>query len=192
MIIVVAGTPGVGKSSLASYLVRLLNLAYASLTEVILYAGAWVAYEWLRRSFIIDDLKATRAISRLVRRKGGLVLETHDIELVWTAGVEPQILVVLRSRPSILYKRLVARGWPLRKIVENMEAELVGVVSAEAREYYEWRRVCELDTSSLSVRGVFKRVLDALKRGVEVCEGQVDWLSIEEEVEFVSRISGSL
>ncbi len=187
MLIVVAGTPGTGKSSLASLLTRKLNIPYNSLTEIILYKGAWCEYDWRRRSFLIDPPVALRAVSEWVRDKGSLLLETHDVELLWEAGLEPYLVIVLRTRPSILYTRLSRRGWPRAKIVENLEAELVGVVAIQAREYYGERRVCEIDTSTINPIKVLAEAMRAITGST--CDRRIDWLGFDEEVAFVSRLS---
>ena len=58
-------------------------------------------------------------------------------------------MIVLRVHPEILRKRLEARNYSASKIRENLEAEALGVCSAEAYEKYG-DRVFEVDVSDLT------------------------------------------
>ncbi len=54
--------------------------------------------------------------------------------------------MVLRCEPSVLRERLERRGYPHKKVRDNVEAELIGVVASETRRAFG--KVGELDTTS--------------------------------------------
>jgi adenylate kinase len=82
--------------------------------------------------------------------------------------------VVLRLAPSELKKRLEARGYPERKIQENLESEALDVILIEAVEFCG--RVSEIDTTGRSPREVADLVLRAIRKEIDLRPGQVDWL----------------
>ncbi len=195
MHILVVGVPGTGKTTLASLLSRELQLSYLNLAAFVLEKGLWLDYDPAHRSFIIDPQRVAHALSEAVRVNPNLVVESTDVLTPWEAGLEPLLVVVLRCKPSTLAQRLALKGWPHLKILENLEAELLGVVSHQARELYP-QRVCELDTSSVEPR----KLLDEVLRVVEVmvrgggpehppCAPQpLDWLSDEESLTLLARM----
>lgn len=92
---------------------------------------------------------------RKLRRK--LEVDLHGPALVYghllpqAIGPDSMIkVVVLRCEPSVLKKRLEARGYARNKVIANVEAELIGLVSSEAFEMFGERRTFEIDTSITS------------------------------------------
>lgn len=60
-------------------------------------------------------------------------------------------VVVLRCEPMMLRKRLQARGYPPRKVEDNVEAELIGLISDDSfRAFGE--KAFEVDTTSFSAK----------------------------------------
>ncbi len=87
-----------------------------------------------------------------------------------------------------MLERLKRRGWPWRKVVENVEAELVGVIAFEAQSLFP-DRVVEIDTSSGGVEHALKEALKSV-RGVRRRRCCLDWLSVlsDEEVSTLIRL----
>ena len=142
MLVVLVGVPGTGKTSLGVRVARLLGLGFSTLSWLVLEHGAWSRYDRERRSFVVDVPK----LCPWLPRSG--VFETHWLGVLWECGVNPDAVVVTRCRPDVLIHRLRRRGWPARKVVENVEAELVGIIVDEALEAARRGvRVFEVDTS---------------------------------------------
>ena len=83
-------------------------------------------------------------------------------------------MIVLRVRPEILEKRLEARDYSQSKIHENLEAEALGVCSAEAYELY-CDDIFELDISDLSIEDAADLVKDVIENGGSYPVGDVDF-----------------
>ncbi|MDM7934526.1 MAG: adenylate kinase family protein [Methanothrix sp.] len=82
--------------------------------------------------------------------------------------------IVLRLDPSELRERLRARGYPVRKIEENLEAEALDVILVEATEMCS--RVDEVDTTGKSPQEVAELVRRIIAGSLSLPPGQVDWL----------------
>ncbi|SPO27777.1 related to FAP7 - involved in the oxidative stress response [Ustilago trichophora] len=74
--------------------------------------------------------------------RGGLVLDWHTCDVWPERWVD--LVVVLRCDHSVLWERLEKRGYPLKKIQENNEAEIMGVVADDARSSYPAEAIVEL------------------------------------------------
>jgi adenylate kinase len=59
------------------------------------------------------------------------------------------LVVILRTDNSILYKRLQKRGYNSKKITENVQSEIMQVVTDEANESYKPEIIVELASNSV-------------------------------------------
>ncbi|MAH17992.1 MAG: hypothetical protein CL960_05855 [Euryarchaeota archaeon] len=126
------GTPGTGKTTLA----RLLNHPRLELSDYYEASsdGRDDGGEWL-----VDLEQMATAVARDTKPEA--VIEghlSHRLGLCETA-------VVLRCHPDELRQRLAARGYAEAKLRENLEAEALGIITAEALE--TGAEVHELDTT---------------------------------------------
>ncbi|MCO5597990.1 hypothetical protein L7F22_052079 [Adiantum nelumboides] len=84
----------------------------------------------------------TRGRGRGGEARGGLILDWHSVEAYPERWID--LVVVLRCNHELLWKRLEKRDYPLKKIQENNEAEIMEVVLAEARDSYPLEAIVEL------------------------------------------------
>ena len=121
--ICVTGTPGTGKTEVGRRLAKEMGWRFVEVNE--LAKSAVVGRDPGRKSLIVDVKKLAPA----VRKLRNVVLAGH-----FAHELPCDCIVVLRCEPAVLRKRLLARGWAERKVRENVEAELFGVIEEEARE----------------------------------------------------------
>jgi Predicted nucleotide kinase (related to CMP and AMP kinases) len=102
---------------------------------------------------------------------------------------DPEVVVVLRKAPDRLYEELRERGWPLRKILDNVWAEMLDVVYTRALE--RWGDVVQIDVTWKTPEETFE--LLKLCIGEKKCKNdEVDWLGYAEEkgfLDFIERLS---
>ena len=84
-------------------------------------------------------------------------------------------VIVLRVRPEILESRLKARNYSTSKIRENLEAEALGICSAESYEKYG-DKVFELDISDLEISEAIGLIEDVIANGGDYPVGSVDFM----------------
>ena len=100
-----------------------------------------------------------------------LIFEGHVTHLLDGADR----VVVLRVRPEILEKRLEERDYSESKIRENLEAEALGVCSAEAYDRYG-EEVHEIDASDLTVDEIVGQVEKIIAGQVTCPVGEIDFM----------------
>ncbi|KIP12583.1 hypothetical protein PHLGIDRAFT_17646 [Phlebiopsis gigantea 11061_1 CR5-6] len=142
-VIVITGTPGTGKTTHAQMLAEEspVPLKHINVGDLIKEKGLYEEYDEEWQSYTVDEDKLLDELEPLASA-GGVILDWHTCDLFperW-----PDLVVVLRCDHTKLWDRLEKRGYPLRKIQENNEAEIMEVVADEARSSYPAEIVVEL------------------------------------------------
>ncbi len=163
MRILISGTPGVGKTEISKLLASKFNLTYFSVSNFIMKNRLYVDYDEIRKTYNIDD-RVIEKINNYIDKIDNVVIETIYPSLIDKADK----VIVLRKNPLELYRDLKYRNWGNLKIAENVEAEILGVVAQEAKEWFE--NVCEINVTNKSKEEVMKDIID------NICDS-IDWLS---------------
>lgn len=178
ILILITGTPGVGKSILAAKLSKKLDCLPVDVSTLVKSKRLYTKVDRKRRTVIADKRRLKSAIGKIIRENKNkhLVISTHYLgDYLPTRQVKS--CFVLRLNPEKLRQRLVSRGWLRSKIRENVEAELIGVCLYEAVGLLGRRRVHEIDTTGKSSARVLREVTDLLGRKRDIGNaGAVDWL----------------
>ncbi|QKQ99753.1 AAA family ATPase [Metallosphaera tengchongensis] len=179
MIVVISGSPGTGKTAVSLALSKLTGMDYLHVSSFVLEKGLYVKYDEARSSYEIDDETVAQELEKFLKDRKNIVIETVYPSLINNADR----VVVLRRDPRRLFEELSQRGWSKLKIVENVEAEILGYVSTEAKEWFG--KVCEIDTTNLSVDQVVGKIMN------ETCDHDIDWLDrqdIQELLFYLDKI----
>lgn len=75
-------------------------------------------------------------------KQGGIILEFHSCDFFPERWFD--LVVLLRCNNTDLYDRLKERGYSEKKITENIECEIFGVLQEEVRESYKEDIIMEL------------------------------------------------
>jgi len=178
-VVAVSGTPGVGKTLVARHLAEALGAEVVELSEVALREGLYVGYDEKTLSYVIDEARVRRYLRSLATKGRVVVVVGHYSEIVDDDILEK--LFVIRLNPVELLERLRRRGWPQAKVLDNVEAELLGVCTANALAEHPRSKVCEVDASGKEPEEVSREIVEIL-RGVRECRVFVDWLEREDVV----------
>ena len=166
--IFITGTPCTGKTTIASKLngrlIKINDLARSH--DFILGVDEDKGYQ------IIDIDKLSEHIYHLIQNSDEtLIFEGHVSHLCDGADK----VIVLRVRPEILEKRLMKRNYSDSKIRENLEAEALGVCSAEAYDKYT-DKVYEVDVSDLTIDETVILVEKIIDGKIEQSVGNIDFM----------------
>lgn len=135
----ITGTPGTGKKSIAPAVAERLGVKCLSLNDL---AKSYRLVKGASGDVDVDKLRS--------RLQGGLprdaVVYGHLLPYVLDSRAVSRV-VVLRCEPGALKERLRARGYEPKKVVEDVEAELIGVVSSDAFDTYGKEKTWEVDTT---------------------------------------------
>jgi adenylate kinase len=182
-IILITGTPGVGKTVLARNLSRKSGFKLVELGQLVRKERLYTRFDRAGKTYIVDEGKLRKRLEALSRSSERIVLPTHLIgRFLPKASVK--MALVLRLDPVVLYRRLRARRWTKRKAWENTEAEILDVCLQESRLLVGPRKVYEIDTTRKSAASVCREALQALSRGRTGRSGVVNWLARYDPLEL--------
>jgi adenylate kinase len=182
-IILITGTPGVGKTTLAKNLSRKPGFKLIEPNRLARREKLYTRFDRARKTYVVDEGKLRRRLEALSRSSERIVLPTHLVgRFLPKASVK--IALVLRLDPVVLYKRLRARGWTKRKAWENTEAEILDVCLQESVLLLGSRKVYEIDTTRKSAPAVYRESLRALSTGRSRRLGVVNWLARYDPLEL--------
>jgi adenylate kinase len=163
------GTPGTGKKTLAPMVAARLGIQCHGLNEL---AAEYGLVRKASGGAEVDPRLLGRRIAASV--SGPCLLYGHLLPDAFDRGQFSRV-VVLRCEPKTLRFRLARRGYSEAKVSENVEAELIGLVSARAVEAFGSERVAEFDTTTTSPASAACAVADLLRLKGET-RPRVDWL----------------
>uniref|UniRef100_UPI00358F67CE adenylate kinase isoenzyme 6 n=1 Tax=Myxine glutinosa TaxID=7769 RepID=UPI00358F67CE len=146
--ILITGTPGVGKSTLAAELAAKFgtDYEYVSVGDLAAEEELYDGYDEVHKCHILDE---DRVVDELEEKMsaGGMIVDYHGSDFFPERWF--QVVFVLRADTSVLYDRLQHRGYELRKVQENVQCEIFGTVLEEAHRSYRFEIVKELPSNTL-------------------------------------------
>lgn len=163
--VLLTGTPGTGKSTAAK--------AFSFKTgHDIIHINEEVGADYLSvedGSKVVDiEVLSEKIGARLTKN---CVVDGHLSHLLSLEG----IVIVLRTNPRELEKRLVKKGFSKRKIAENLEAEALDVCLVESLERYD--DVFEIDTTGRDLDYVTDSISNILHgKTDDFSPGGISWL----------------
>jgi adenylate kinase len=176
-VILVTGTPCVGKTSVARLLTSKLDAFYVNLTELAIRENLVLGKDKERDSIIVDENRMQRKIGEIIANcnKKDIIIDGH-----YAVSVVPKNLVsyvfVLRRNPVELRKFMENCGFSGRKLWENLASEILDVCLVDALNAHGEGKVCELDTTGKTIEKVVDKILVLLSGRNKCCVGIVDWL----------------
>ncbi|MEM0463966.1 adenylate kinase family protein [Pyrobaculum sp.] len=175
----ITGTPGVGKTTQCRKLAAYLGVKCVTAGEA-LRGTPFVRYIPELDTYEIVDMEKAKEVVHLAVGTGDVV-DTHIIEL----SPDPDVVVVLRKAPDVLYKELKDRKWPTKKILDNVWAEILDIVYVEASSRWPW--AVQIDVTHRTPDETFEIIRRCVAEAK--CVGdEVDWLDYAERSGFLSFI----
>lgn len=167
MIIAITGIPGVGKTTIAKLLSKKLGYDLIHLSEFVKKHKLGSDYDRSRKSIIVDVEKLRKKIEPIKGKD--VIIDGHLSHFI-----PSDLVVVLRYDPKKLKTRLKRRGYPKNKIRENVEAELLDIIYAEAFTY--GKKVVQIDTTKRKPKEIVELIIKAIRGKYK--GDKVDWLGL--------------
>ncbi|RLF29867.1 MAG: NMP kinase [Thermoplasmata archaeon] len=177
MLVAVTGTPGTGKSILCDYLEK-KGYTILRLNEIALNNNFISGFDKKRNCYIIDVDKLSKYIKDKYKDyKGIIFLDGHFSHLLENLDK----IIILRTKPVELKKRLLKKKWKKEKIRENLEAEILDIITLEALEKHSINKIYEIDTTREEIQKLGKITLNIIhgrfKNDKTYAVGNINWLT---------------
>ncbi len=189
MIIIITGTPGTGKTTIGKIIADDNNCRLIESSKLLKKLELTKEDPTGRYTDTITNLEpAIQFILNQLKKEKCVVLETLYPTL-WleneSINQNTALILLLRTRPDILYNRLEEKGWPLPKIIENCLAEAFNIIAEELEEYKH--DTIEIDTSMTSTEITLEKIYDKIMKwdtGI-----QIDWTIDPKIADLIPRWS---
>jgi len=176
-VILITGTPCVGKTSVARLLASKVDALYVNLTELALRENLIAGEDEKRGSIIVDETRMRQRLSKIIEDcdKETVIVDCHYA----ASMVSPKLVTyvfVLRRDPVELRKLMEQRGFSNEKLWENLASEILDACLVEALKFQREEVVCELDVTGRSVKEVVEEIMEIMDERKKCRVGIVDWL----------------
>ncbi len=137
-VIVITGTPGTGKTTIAKKLVKQAGFLYMDINDLIKKNKLEESYDEKRKSKIVDVDKLNSVILKKIgnlrknKKNKGIIIDSHLSHFL--PRKEVSLCIVTKCELKELKKRLEKREYDKDKIRENIESEIFDICLNEARE----------------------------------------------------------
>jgi adenylate kinase len=144
--ILVTGTPGCGKTTFSQLLSAACSLKHIVVGDLVKEKGLHEGWDEAWQAYTLDEDRLLDEMEDMLA-DGGSVVDYHSCDFFPERWFD--LVVVLRADNTVLYDRLQKRGYSQKKLEENLQAEIFGVVAEEAQNSYDANIVVTLQSDSL-------------------------------------------
>ena len=170
--IFITGTPCTGKTTVSEVLSSKINCKLIKINDLAIENDFVLGIDEDKGYKVIDIDALNDKVSEIIAESDELtIFEGHLAHLC--SGADK--VIVLRVHPEILCTRLEARNYSDSKIRENLEAEALGVCTAEAFDEYG-DKIAEIDVSELSIDEIVDLIGDVILDKIDFPVGEVDFM----------------
>lgn len=183
-IIIISGTPGTGKTSVSRKISEMVDANLISLNELAISENFTLEYDKERDTNIVDFDKLIPYVANHIdvlkkqkQKQKYLIIEGHFSDIIPNKFIDYSF--VLRCDPEYLYNRLKERNYNKKKIIENIQAEILGNCANYLIQKQLKSPIYEIDTTHLTIDSVAIIIMDIIvnnKNGEKFVIGKIDWL----------------
>ena len=156
MRIMITGVPGTGKTSVAKVLAERVGCPLITVKDV-------------TKEKYVDTRRLRLKTIWKIGNMDNVILEGH---LFCEVKLPVDLVIVLRTHPEELKRRLEMREYPEKKVKENLMAEFLDYCTVKVEQKYE--DVWQVDTTGKTPEETAERIIDALEKSTDIYD-RVDW-----------------
>lgn len=175
----ITGTPGTGKTSVSKVLSKKLGFGLVHVNDLIDEKHLYSGHHPTKGYKLVDLEGLSVEMGNLIKKHEDLIVEGHLSHYFENQDLV-DLVIVLRSRPDILKKRLKNRKWADSKVQENLEAEALDICTYEAVESYSGK-VNEIDTTDMCVEDVADCIVEVINGKKHFPPGNLNF------IEFITQ-----
>ena len=132
-IIIVTGTPGTGKTTVAIRLAKKIGYQYVDVNKVISREKLSSGYDKKNKCKVVDEKKLSKALVKIIKNSdSGLVIDSHMSHYLPADTVD--VCLATKCNLKLLKRRLKRRKYSEQKIRDNLDCEIFDVCLNEAKE----------------------------------------------------------
>ncbi len=179
-VILITGTPCIGKTTTAKQIAAKLCAQYINLTDYAKTYGLTLGEDTERKTTIIDEEKMCTKLTQTIEtsENSNIIVDGHYAAAVIPTKIVSKVFV-LRRNPKELKEFMLKCNFNDAKLNENLSAEILDSCLIEAMQTQKGK-VCELDVTGKTVDENVAEILDVLNKNKKCFSGVVDWLGLLE------------
>ncbi len=186
-VIIVSGTPCVGKTIVSEQLAKKLRALRIDLAEIVRREKLTSGYDKKRRTWVADTRRLAIRLKQIMKQeKGDVVIDGHFSSTVIPKAQVTRVFV-LRRHPLQLKAQMERRGFNDAKLWENLGAEVLDVCLYDAIMNVGIEKVCEIDATSKTVENTVNEILSILGGKKKCTVGTVNWLGTLEKENILDQ-----
>lgn len=169
MSLVITGNPGVGKHTISKIIAKKFSYKILDINKI-----AFSSMNLKKKSSAVDvDIKKLKNnIKKLITKKSLVV--GHLAPYVLTKS-QAKAVIVLRKSPYNLVSVYKKRKYSHQKMIENLDAEILGIIAYDSIKKFGKNKVYQIDTTKSTPKTV-KKIKSIFEDSFK--EDKIDWLTL--------------
>ena len=190
--LIITGVPGTGKTTISKLLQEKLNATHIDVTKLAICEKNTQKTDEKRETLIVNMKTLSEKLVFLINKSTKLVIIDghYSPELIETDLIEK--IFVLRRAPWIIKEELEKRGYPKDKILENIEAEILGTCLHDALSHHPEGIVCEVDVTNRSTYYTAEFIKSILEENKTCKVHGIDWGRHIETLEVLKELKSDI
>ena len=179
MSLVITGNPGVGKHTIANKIATEKNFQIYDINKIALESKL---YEKNDDVFDVDVKKLKRYLKKKILKNS--IIVGHLAPYVLSKDQVGKV-IILRKNPyklNLIYKK---RKYSKKKIMENIDSEILGIITHDSIKEFGKSKCIQIDTSDRTIEKVVQDTMKVIKGNKK--SDNVDWLNLVAEKNHLKK-----
>ncbi|MDO8646918.1 MAG: AAA family ATPase [Candidatus Diapherotrites archaeon] len=160
MIVLITGTPGTGKSTVAKALKARLGQGWTVINDREFCKKFKIGFFDKKAQELEVPVKKLEAkLKQKLKKEGSIILEGH---LFCETKIPADIIVLLRTSPKLLETRLLGKGYGQLKVLDNVFCEMTDYCKANVLKNFGKNKVLELNNDK-GLKEITAKILKEIK-----------------------------